>query len=79
MSDPMDSSPVRHHGSDRYDYIEIMGPDDVPLPVWLTADYMPCQDCRANLFLRWTGTDWHVTVAHDDGCPTLRTIEKGTQ
>lgn len=66
------------HGSDRYDLVEVAWPPTMPqppLPTWLTGDYMPCQDCRANLFLRWTDNGWHSTVAHDDTCPTLRAIE----
>lgn len=72
MSDPMDTPPT-DHGSDRYDYVEIEGPVDVALPEWLTADYKPCQDCNANLFLKWLGPilGWHSTVAHDDGCPAF--------
>lgn len=63
------------HGSDRYDYIEIDGPEGTPLPGWLTADWHPCADCRANAFLRWTGDRWDLTVAHDDGCPALASGE----
>ncbi|MFL5313055.1 MAG: hypothetical protein ACJ79H_21695 [Myxococcales bacterium] len=63
------------HGSDRYDYVEIDAPPGVPLPEWLTADYMPCPDCRANLFLHWDGKVWRSTVAHDAGCPVLREHE----
>lgn len=65
------------HRPDLYDLIEIEGPPDQPLPRWLTADYVPCQDCRANLFLRWNerGAVWEYTIAHDDGCPFLAKIE----
>lgn len=75
MDDPMDRNPV-DHGSDRFDYVEVDGGEGQDLPEWLTMDYMPCPDCRANLFLRWTGTDWHSTVAHDESCPTLRTMRR---
>lgn len=68
----MDRPPQGDHGSDRYDYIEINGPEDVPLPEWLTDDWMPCMDCRANAFLKWDGSEWRVTIAHDDGCPSER-------
>lgn len=62
---------------DRYDVIEIVGqPEGVPLPDWLTADWMPCQDCRANAVIRWREGQWHVTVAHDETCPVLAAIER---
>lgn len=65
------------HGSDRYDYIEVQAPTGVEPPPWLLAMCLEaCQDCRANVFLRWDGKDWHRTVAHDDGCPTMARIEK---
>lgn len=67
----MDDHPPPDHRSDRYDYIEISGPEDIPLPEWLTTEYMPCMDCRANMFLRWEGSRWNVTIAHDESCPTL--------
>lgn len=81
--DPMDELPT-DYGSDRYDYIELIGkPDDVPLPGWLTDDWMPCPDCRANAFIKYIqcrppdpdNYRWHVTVAHEDTCPTLARIE----
>jgi len=66
---------MRDHRPDLYDRIEIEGPDDVPLPTWLTADWMPCMDCRANLFIKWrpllNSGRWMSTIAHDDGCPTF--------
>jgi hypothetical protein len=75
--------PPDDHGSDRYDYVEISGPKDAPLPEWLTADWQPCQDCRANAFLSWIhvwqgGGRWHLTVAHDDGCPVLAEQDDGS-
>lgn len=72
----MSDIPSTDHGSDRYDYIEIQAPDDIPPPAWLTADYMPCPDCRANVFLRWADEQWHVTIAHDDSCPSLAERER---
>lgn len=68
-------SPPSDYGSDRFDYVEIDAPTGTPPPDWLTDEYMPCQDCRANLFLRWTGTGWDVTIAHDATCSTLRALE----
>lgn len=67
------------HGAGLYDLIEISGPRDAPLPAWLTADWMPCADCRANAFLTWVEDKqvWHVTVAHDDSCPVLLAAENG--
>lgn len=70
VDDPM-SLPPKDYGSDRYDYIQIDAPEDVPLPEWLTPEWMPCQDCRANAFLTWTGNAWTTMTAHDEGCPTL--------
>lgn len=65
--------PPTDHGSDRYDYIEIDNPDEAPLPDWLTSDWMPCADCRANAFLKYESDvrAWNMTIAHDDGCPRL--------
>jgi hypothetical protein len=71
----MDHPPAGHHGADRFDYVELDGPPDAPLPPWLTADWMPCGDCRANAFLKWRDGRWEVTIAHDETCPALRTIE----
>jgi hypothetical protein len=81
MTNPMDTPP-EDHGSDRYDYVEIDAPPGIrPLGEWfdqLIAD--PCPDCRANVFLLWGGSTpddawrreaWHVTLAHDDTCPSL--------
>lgn len=69
----------KDHGTDRFDYIEIDGPHDVTRPEWLTPGYVACQDCRANLFLKWMADEnrWHVTVAHDEGCPELARHERG--
>lgn len=89
VPDPMDTPPA-DHGSDRFDYVEITYPagiDEPPLPFWLTPDWAPCQDCRANAFLRWAepigdassrlnAGHWVLTVAHSDTCPTLAQREK---
>lgn len=79
MNDPMDTPPT-DYGSDRYDYIEIIAPAGIrPDGEWferLCTD-PPCQDCRANIFVRWTGgpTDhalsWDVKIAHDETCPFM--------
>lgn len=77
MTDHLDTSPI-DHGSDRYDYVEVTGPGDPPAET-LARVLVPCEDCRANAFLRMidpTGLDadpsnWHLTVAHDEGCPTF--------
>lgn len=69
------------HRPDLYDRIEIEAPHDVELPTWVTFEWMPCQDCRANAFFRWRGApvhEWDLTIAHDDGCPTLAAIEGGS-
>lgn len=75
-----DQPPLHDHGSDRYDYIEISVPNETeipPLPEWLTDDYVPCPDCRANLFLEWKPDGyWFATTAHDTGCPTMTRIER---
>lgn len=78
MIDPLDTPPV-DHGSDRHGYVEVQGPmgsdiwPEPPRHLYVNA----CPDCLANVFLRWDGAHWHRTVAHDDGCPTLATIEGG--
>lgn len=72
--DPMDRPPVGDRGSDRYDYVEVCWdgvPEHTRLPMWLTPDYMPCPDCRANLFLSWRDGTWYSVFAHDSGCPML--------
>jgi hypothetical protein len=82
MSDPMDRPPV-DYGSDRYDYVELIGapPGVAPHGQWWERMLaMPCPDCRANLFAKWAPDrlpyPWDVTIAHDDGCPRLRAIEE---
>lgn len=81
--DNMDKPPV-DHGSDRYDYVEIIG---APLGVAPHGEWFDrllaeaCPDCRANVFITWVvGEDppWSVKIAHDDGCPTLAKIEQET-
>lgn len=76
MTDPMDIPPT-DHGSDRYGYVETQG---APAEVQPAEEYVDrllataCLDCNPNLFLRWTGDDeqpWHVTVAHDNTCPSV--------
>jgi len=81
------------YGSDTYDLIELSvaeGEPIPPLPAWLSPDWMPCLDCRANAFLHFphpfadpihprydpsfVGT-WEVTVAHDEGCPFMAVRE----
>lgn len=66
------------HLPDWYDRIELTWPDGMeqpPTPEWLTADWMPCMDCRANAFLRWVPADgWHTVIAHDATCPAFKTI-----
>lgn len=83
MSDPMDTPPV-DFGSDRYDYVELIGapegvsPEGEPWFEQLVAE--PCPDCRANVFIRWLADDsWQVTLAHDDGCPVLRRPSAGDE
>lgn len=81
--DPMDVPPA-DHGSDRYDYVELIGaPEGVaPHGSWwdryLTA---ACPDCRANVFATYdpslTGPPWRIEIAHDDGCPSLAATEAG--
>lgn len=84
MSDPMDSPPT-DHGSDRYDYVEVSYKGDLPetfeLVPWVLRLWdQPCLDCRANVFMHYNGPEggdvddrhnWLVTIAHDDGCPSL--------
>lgn len=74
------------HRPDVYDLIEIAWPreyvlDELPdVPASVRAPgYAPCQDCRANLFLRFDVLTWRWvgTVAHDDGCPTLAAAMAG--
>jgi hypothetical protein len=62
-----------------YDYVVIEGPTDVPLPEWLGPGYQPCEDCDANLLLRWQDQTWDATVAHDATCPTYAQIILGDQ
>lgn len=81
----MDRPPV-DHGSDRYDYVELIGapPGVAPRGEWwdrLIAE--PCPDCRANVFAYWdderalgkTARPWRIEIAHDDGCPELKRQE----
>lgn len=76
---PMDLPP-KDFGSDRYDYVEVTAPPGVrPLGQWFdNLIAAPCQDCRANVFLRWEPDDtasawdpacWQIAVAHDATCP----------
>ncbi len=80
MSDPLDTPPV-DHGSDRYDYVEVNAPGLLtPSGAWWNAVLaQPCPDCRANVFIYWTGLglksqhdpqSWRITIAHDETCPT---------
>lgn len=63
------------HYSDGYDLIEIEAPEGTPIPNWLTSDWMPCLDCRANTFLKWLSDGvWSLTIAHDETCPELKRI-----
>lgn len=70
---------MENHRPDLYDRVELSWPSGLAacpaLPSWLTVDVMPCPDCRANLFLRWSDGEWFSTVAHDDGCPFLASVE----
>lgn len=88
MSDPMDRPPA-DFGSDRYDYVEVVGaPADIaPYGVWLTRLLAePCPDCRANLFIHWRPdgdgnteqqpSHWFVQIAHDDGCPAYARLAR---
>ena len=74
--------PPTDHGSDRYDYVELIDapPHVAPHGEWWEALMAePCPDCRANIFARWTGSQvqpWRVSIAHDDGCPTLAKFEE---
>jgi hypothetical protein len=84
MSDPLDHPPT-DHGSDRYDYVEIVGaPADVqPKGEWfdrLLAE--ACPDCRANVFITWApqqAASWTVQIAHDETCPTPHLTEGADQ
>lgn len=70
--------PLPDYGAGWCDRIEIEGPEGVSLPKWLTPTWSPCQDCRANGFLQWRAGwvgVWLLTVAHDDGCPTLARMD----
>ena len=88
MTDPMDHPPV-DHGSDRYDYVEIIG---APVGIAPDGEWFDklldeaCPDCRANVFITWTpvltsagriditASPWSVQIAHDEGCPTYRKV-----
>lgn len=88
--DPLDAPPAGDHGTDRYDYVEVTGPDGVDPPAWwvdLLLAGGACGDCRVNLFFEWTGpaggdpadgANWHATVAHDETCPTWRRMQGAT-
>lgn len=67
------------YGEGWYDRIEIEAPKGMAPPAWLTADWMPCMDCRANAVIRWLVDEdrWHVTIAHEDTCPELAKHEGG--
>lgn len=82
--DPMDTPPV-DHGSDRYDYVELIGapPGVAPHGQWWERMLaMPCPDCRANIFATWDADalpyPWRVEIAHDESCPNLRKVEEGS-
>lgn len=73
----MDTPPA-DHGSDRFDYIEVYAPEGMIPPVELIEDSLvPCQDCRANVFIAWDVEHrrWHRTIAHDETCPALAAME----
>lgn len=87
--DPMDHPPA-DHGSDRWRYVEVARTPDLPedleermLGVGWFEQLLetPCPDCNANLFFRHLGGDvtyrrnWHVDIAHDEGCPVLAAYE----
>lgn len=73
MSDPLDNPPA-DHGSDRYDYVEIIGapPDVQPSGAWWDKLLQePCPDCRANVFVYWR-TDEQVAQGAEAGAPSSR-------
>lgn len=83
LMDPMDSPPA-DHGSDRYDYVEVINapPGVAPHGEWWERMLaMPCPDCRANVFATYQPEvappqmPWSVQIAHDEGCPALARIE----
>jgi hypothetical protein len=59
MSDPM-ATPPTDHGSDRYDYVEVINAPPGVAPAGLWVDRIvdePCPDCRANVFIRYAEPD----------------------
>ena len=72
-TDPMDTPPV-DYGSDRYDYVELIGapPGVQPHGEWwdkLLAE--PCPDCRANVFVYWR-TDEQIAKGVEAGASVSR-------
>jgi len=67
-----------------YGQIEVT-PPDAPLTDEIADALLrlACQDCNPNIVVHWhrekagTSEEWSCTVAHDDGCPTLRKYEEG--
>lgn len=81
--DPMDTPPV-DHGSDRYDYVELIGAPKGIAPHGPWFDQLleeACPDCRANVFIYYEPLaarviPWRVEIAHDDTCPTLQNVDR---
>lgn len=79
--DPMDRPPV-DHGSDRYDYVEMIGAPEGIQPHGEWFDQLlatPCSDCRANVFITWAPDEsppWTVEIAHDATCPHPDIVEE---
>lgn len=82
----MDEPLRAHHGSDKYDFMEVEAPEGVNPPAPFMARFAePCPDCRANVFFRavsddgiWldrAGYQWRVSIAHELDCPRLRATE----
>lgn len=70
---PMDRPPV-DHGSDRYDYVELIGaPEGVqPSGEWWDALLREaCPDCRANVFVYWR-TDEQIAKGVEQGVSASR-------
>lgn len=91
VGDPLDRPPA-DHGSDRYDYVELIGAPAGVKPDGIWWDRLiatPCPDCRANIFATWTPRHgmsaanagarqyWEIKIAHDATCPNLQQLEGG--
>lgn len=75
MTDPMDTPP-KDYGSDRYDYVEVIGAPEGQTPAglqWFDALLRDgvCPDCRANLFVYWR-TDEQIAAGVAAGASASR-------